>query len=94
MILQWLRVIKPPFPFEEKQQEMYQISRNTPGAGTWLLNLPQFIDWRDGESRKLWCYGIREKIFLNFHSITETNAFAAGAGKTVLAYDQPLFVLA
>ncbi|KPM35886.1 hypothetical protein AK830_g10674 [Neonectria ditissima] len=47
-----------PLRFEEIQHEMFQISRMAPGAGTWLVESPEFIEWRDGKLQKLWYYGI------------------------------------
>ena len=90
MILQWLLFISPPLPFEEKQHEMFQVAKRAPGAGKWLLGSQQFTDWRDGESRKLWCYGIRKNISFSVPHLAEINTFTAGAGKTVLAYDKHL----
>ena len=73
--------------FGRKQRGMYHIARSVPGAGAWLLNLSEFVEWRDGNSKKLWCYGIR-KITIRVHIIIDvisTNISIAGAGKTVLA---------
>ncbi|KAF4633629.1 hypothetical protein G7Y89_g4494 [Cudoniella acicularis] len=81
-IPRWLKDTSPPLPFEKKQQEIYEAAS---GAGEWLLDLPEFTNWRDGESRKLWCYGIRKSPSLNVPYTVELNTFIAGAGKTFLA---------
>ncbi|KAE8443682.1 hypothetical protein EG329_001454 [Mollisiaceae sp. DMI_Dod_QoI] len=44
--------------FEAKQFQNFEIAKKAPGAGQWLLESQTFKDWKNGESRKLWCYGI------------------------------------
>ncbi len=57
------------------------------GTGKWLLNSPEFINWRDGEAQTLWCYGIRKIITPVDHYLKILTLVSAGAGKTILAYD-------
>lgn len=65
VILSWLEFMSPSLPFEEKQNELYQIAmraqnEGSPRVGQWLLDSRQLIEWRDGLARKLWFYGIRK----------------------------------
>lgn len=92
MILRWLEQISHSLPFEEVQHKTFQISKNTPGAGQWLLNSRRFTDWRDdwrdGNTRKLWCHGIRKKILSKFRFTMQRLMGSASTGKTVLAYER------
>jgi hypothetical protein len=83
----WLLSLSP-LRFEETQHKNILIGRRATGTGQWLLESPEFLNWRDGESRKLWCYGIRKAVFPCIDPLTviSINLFLAGAGKTILAY--------
>ena len=41
------------------------LEKRTEGTGQWLLESEPFLDWLAGESRILWCSGIREQPFYN-----------------------------
>jgi len=58
----------PTLAYDEKHRDL-QV-RRMDGIGSWLLSMPVFIDWLNGETKTptLWCYG------------------GPGAGKTYLAY--------
>jgi hypothetical protein len=48
--------------FKTVQSETLQ--KHQPGTGQWFLESPVFLDWRDGQSKILWCPGMRELYFL------------------------------
>jgi len=62
MVTDWLHKLSS-IRYEEKHNENTKISRRTLGTGKWLLDSPEFLDWRDADSRILWCYGIRKIAF-------------------------------
>ncbi|KAJ7574230.1 hypothetical protein C8J56DRAFT_803328, partial [Mycena floridula] len=42
--------------FQATQIETF--AKHAPGTGDWFLRKPEFIDWRDGKTKFLWCPGI------------------------------------
>ncbi|KAK3689503.1 hypothetical protein B0T22DRAFT_173090 [Podospora appendiculata] len=56
-IRKWLSS-QVPFEFGTKQSENLRTSREAPSTGNWLLKSERFLQWRDGDVRSLWCYGI------------------------------------
>ncbi|KAJ7584536.1 ankyrin repeat-containing domain protein [Mycena floridula] len=42
--------------FQATQMETF--AKHSPGTGDWFLKKPEFVDWRDGKTKFLWCPGI------------------------------------
>ena len=79
-VLSWLSPLQMP------RVHQSIVERAQQGSGRWLLNSEQFLDWRSGKERLLWCYGMRSSLtnFLNGRSML---IYAlAGAGKTIITY--------
>lgn len=53
-IIDWLS----PLNFKLIHSEIFQNRED--GTGQWMLESQEFINWRDGRSKTLWCPGIRE----------------------------------
>ena len=51
-ILAWLS----PLNFKAKHHDV--LSNHHPGTGQWLFDTPEFISWRCGDSKAMWCNGI------------------------------------
>ena len=49
------------------------LEKRTEGTGQWLLESQPFHDWLAGESRILWCSGIREQPFYNDFQISASD---------------------
>jgi hypothetical protein len=58
-ITEWLT----PLNFKATQRDVFE--QQTEGTGQWLLASHEFQTWLSGESRTLWCYGMREMPFIN-----------------------------
>ncbi|KAJ7579796.1 hypothetical protein C8J56DRAFT_1104779, partial [Mycena floridula] len=54
--------------FQATQSETF--TKHTAGTGNWFLKQQDFVDWKDGKTKFLWCPGIHEWT---------------GAGKTILS---------
>jgi hypothetical protein len=58
-ILTWLSQVS----FDDRQNDLF--SRRHPGTAEWLMEMDDFIAWRDSghrHSQNLWCPGIRKYI--------------------------------
>ena len=53
-LLDWLS----PLEFSPQQQNVF--SKREPGTGLWFVDSRDYQEWRDGESRILWCEGARK----------------------------------
>ncbi|CUS08890.1 unnamed protein product, partial [Tuber aestivum] len=51
-VLKWLNVVDPGANYS------YALSVRQPGTGNWLLEGPEYIDWKEGRGGVLWLYGI------------------------------------
>ncbi|KAL8792011.1 MAG: hypothetical protein Q9195_005352 [Heterodermia aff. obscurata] len=51
-VLTWLS----PLNFKAKHHDV--LSKHHPGTGQWLFDTPEFISWRNGDSKAMWCTGI------------------------------------
>ena len=51
-ILAWLS----PLKFKAKHRDV--LSKHHSGTGQWLFDTPEFISWRHGDSKAMWCTGI------------------------------------
>ena len=51
-ILAWIS----PLDFRAKHHDV--LSRHHPGTGEWIFDSPEYISWRHGHSKLLWCTGI------------------------------------
>lgn len=51
-ILAWLSSLN----FKAKHQDV--LSNHHPGTGQWIFDTPEFISWRYGNSKAIWCTGI------------------------------------
>jgi hypothetical protein len=82
-IITWLS----PLNFFTNQDDYFD--RRREGTGNWLLDSNIFKAWLDGTNKTLWCPGIRMfSLSITFPLLTLS---AAGAGKTILAYDSFYF---
>jgi hypothetical protein len=58
-IAEWLT----PLNFKVSQRDVFE--QRTDGTGQWLLASNEFQTWLSGESKTLWCCGMREMPFLS-----------------------------
>ena len=52
-LLEWLT----PLTFQEKQSDV--LCKRQAGSGQWLLGNHDFLAWVNGDTRVLWCTGMR-----------------------------------
>jgi hypothetical protein len=72
----------PSLNFQDTQSRYFQ--EHEPGTGKWMIENQMFEDWRDGETKTLWCPGDRKIILHAIFDIPTDTMPSAGVGKTIL----------
>jgi hypothetical protein len=81
-VQQWL---SPPDPW--KNHNIARESRHG-GTGTWWIQGDSYAEWKSsGPSSLLWVNGKRKHLYLYFFLHFLITTFEAGAGKSVIWYD-------
>lgn len=57
LVTEWLQNMAKYLPFHDTQTKMLDISNKAPGSGKWLIESPEFREWRNGQTGKLLCHG-------------------------------------
>lgn len=85
-VLAWLHSKQKPKYFERQRTLSHQ---RVSGTGEWLLETPEFLEWKDGTGAFLWLDGISKQYhsLVNVFALDEgTDMFVVGAGKSTLAW--------
>jgi hypothetical protein len=86
--------LSPPDPW--KNHNLARKSRHS-GSGTWWIESDTYTEWKSsGPSSLLWIHGKRQCFApVSYHRTDASGYFvsAAGAGKSVIWYDDCLIVL-